>query len=372
VLADVEPNDGNWPIVRPAIGLISAQCTQQLWAEHPELGSRCADAILRFGLAAGNENVRMLFLLKNLSAYIAQDITPDSRLKGMIEDLRRRAHQIRSTAVIGPIAALLEVPALSKREGVDDAIGGLVEILRSATTDRPSLSLAAAYEGLLQLVRNQEALFYALELTNEEWRRMLEPVLVSLLDAWRAAQTKPALLAPFAIPGPTTADAIVVHNWTYASLAFGEAVGELARIEKALAAASECPDLRKSIAVARAIRMPADSPLEIEPETILEEAREPFYAALGARLASLRNMARDGQQGLLAALLVQCLKHGPEGLDTGVFAVAIERGFFFPEVGPAAWRQYEQRLDRADNLKFTLSTLLRQLQKRPGDARELV
>jgi hypothetical protein len=358
VLALVEPTDANWPVVRPAIGLLSAPCTQQLWAEYPELGVRCADTILRFGLAAGNENVRMLFLLKYLAPYISQGFIGNGRLKEIITDLRRRARQIRSTAAIGPIVALLEVPALSEREGIDDALGGLSEILRSAATGQPSLSLASAYEGLLQLARNRDNLLSALRLTTDEWKRLLEPVMVSLLDAWRAATANPALLTPFAIPQLTTANPTVVHNWTYASLAFAESVGELSRVEEALAAAALNAELNKSIAVARAIRLPANGQPNIEPEAIVNESREPFYAALGQRLVSLRSAMPDKQRTLIAALLVQCLKHGPDGLDAGVFAVAQERGLSFPEVDAVVWKQYEQRLDRTEELKFSLSALL--------------
>jgi hypothetical protein len=363
VLAQVEPTDANWPVVRPAIGLLSSPSAQRLWVDHSELGRRCADTILRFGLGAGSENVRLLFLLKDLVPYISPEGLDDARLQDVINDLRRRAHEIRSSAVVGPIAALLEAPALSKREGVDDAIEGLTEIMRTASTPKPSLGLATAYEALLQLVRSQETLFQVLGLTDAEWKRMLEPVTATLLDVWHAATGNPALLANFSIPFPTAANPTIVHNWTFASLAFGEAVGELPRIETALALASVNPELRTNIAIARAIRMPADYRPTLAPEAILEESREPFYAALGQRLALLASEAPDRQPALLAALLKQCLRHGPEGLDAGVLAVAIQRELSFPEVEQSTWERYEQRLGQKDSLRFSLSALLRGLSK---------
>jgi hypothetical protein len=48
-----------------------------------------------------------------------------------------------------------------------------------------------------------------------------------------------------------------------------------------------------------------------------------FYGAFGQRLALLAQMPDTKRKSLLARMLAGCLRHGPQGIDAAIFALAM-------------------------------------------------
>ena len=91
---------------------------------------------------------------------------------------------------------------------------------------------------------------------------------------------------------------------------------------EALNRAAEEPALRGPIALARAVRLAPGEFQSLTPELICADDAETFYSALGHRLVSLYYVERALREPIIDALLDQCLRLGPRGLDAAVFMAA--------------------------------------------------
>lgn len=361
LLQSVDPSQAAWPVIQPALGLLSDEPAQSLWHDDPALGQRCAAAIIRFGLGARSENVRLMFLLKDVAPYLVLSSDQKQALDDMVQDLRHRVYEINSSAVSWCIAGLLEAPGISRREGVNDALAALRLVMESAERAPRSMGLPLAYQCLLQLVQEEARLRRDLGLDNKELRNLLGSLLPSVLGVWRAAAQDPLVFTSFAIPTRTTPDPVIVHNWTFASMAFAGFLGAQDDLEPALANAEQRSELGALIAVGRAVSLSADPKVTLNPETICAETEDAFYAALGQRLVLLRAEPDAAvRHTALEALTEQCLRLGPHGLDAAVFNLAAEYGSNAP--ARDAIDAYRQRLSREETLKFSLGALLNPLQ----------
>ncbi|MGA2313410.1 MAG: hypothetical protein ABSF87_13735 [Xanthobacteraceae bacterium] len=100
-----------------------------------------------------------------------------------------------------------------------------------------------------------------------------------------------------------------------------------------------------------------------DPKRIRSEGREAFYRALGARLVALQGISeRQERRGLLQALVDQCLKLGPHGIDAAVFVLACEDGSL--GISEADYSDYEKRLTQKRDLRVTLIPTLINLDRR--------
>jgi hypothetical protein len=141
-----------------------------------------------------------------------------------------------------------------------------------------------------------------------------------LLDLWSVAEGKPEIFAPFSFPPTTVPNEIAVHNWTYASLVFATSVKRTEQMLVAVESAKQQPALADAISRAQIVRsLQNKEPISVD--TIGSESRESFYAALGMRLAALREMPREAGE-ICKALLVQCFRQGPREVDAAVLLAA--------------------------------------------------
>jgi hypothetical protein len=117
----------------------------------------------------------------------------------------------------------------------------------------------------------------------------------------------------------TTPNSVIVHNWAFASTLFRESMQQEERIKVALAEAASQPLLTDAIARAQAMRSAAKGDERIGPNEIRSENRDTFYSALGMRLTVLQKLPDARGRQICHAILDQCFRHGPRGLDAAVF-----------------------------------------------------
>lgn len=347
-------------LVQPAIRLIASEAAQRLWPAQRETAARSARLIAEFGLSAQSNAIWLLHLMEEIQPYLEEPVLQDRRIATIVASLRRGAQKINSSGVSGDIAALLTAPRLIGREGFEDALKGLIAILESANAGHPSLGIATAYDPVMLLTSKRTEIAAALQLDDAQMAALTRPLGKALQQFWKAAAASPALLAPFSIPPKHRAHPTIVHNWAYATFEFAGISAESAGILKAINNASENPELGRYIEVARVVRLPKTDPAILSVDHIKGEAAEPFYAALGTRLAVLAKAKPQGREPIIAELCRQCLRLGPNGLDAGVWAIAGELGIR-PPGEDSVVRLYKDRLSTKRELQRALRPLLDQL-----------
>lgn len=360
ILEEVPPSDGAWPLVLPAMNFITGNEIQALWAQNSDLGSRCAQTILRYGLESPLENTRLIALLEDIYPYVHVSGEQDERIQEVVRAVRDGAQNPNHSGVTVNISVLFAAPALVGRDGIDDAVRGLLGLLGTATTQRHSIAIATAYQPLNTLTYRLDTIAETLALSSIDLDTLLHPIVDALVDFWRAARQNALLFAPFAIPLPTAPNPVVVQNWAYVTLGFARRVGAFDRLSVVVDEAADNDQLAGPIALAKAVRMTAGEPITLEPDDIRLERREPFYAALGERLAYIAALPEgEDTQRAVAALVERCLILGPDGLDAGVFVIALHNHVI--DLPPAAVKGYRQRLERDRELMRGLFPLFRSL-----------
>jgi hypothetical protein len=94
---------------------------------------------------------------------------------------------------------------------------------------------------------------------------------------------------------------------------------------------------------------------EIEPRLVrLQCARTWWHGAQGGGV--LTSLSPDLRRNVTLALVEQCFRLGPNGLDAGVFAAALGAGITLETTQPAA-AAYRQRLDSNADLRLSLFPL---------------
>lgn len=357
LLKKVDPAADAWPITRPALEFLVATPVKQFSIMMPEIGKQIVDTILRFGELQKTEHARVLFYLHDFDPSLLHDKLIANKLQNPVVQVRHRALQSNSNDAVANIQALLIAPAISGRDGVHDALTGLANILKSASESRSSIALPEAYNSILLLASQQESLAKDLSLDLDEFRAWLVPLIPLVTNLWAWAKDRPLLFASFSLPPATVPNPVIVHNWAFASIVFGESLQQGNQILVALTNATDQPMLRNSITLARATRSVAEKSIEIDPEEIRKENRDTFYSALGRRLVVLQRLDDVHGREACSALLEQCFRHGPRDLDAAVFlsAVRLDVGASIHQTDHS---DYVKRMGNNRDLRLALIPLL--------------
>jgi hypothetical protein len=356
-LDDLDPAKNIWPVVQPALDFLSSKETKVLSDKAPELGRRIFATILRFGLNQETEHARLLYYLQDFDLDFVKNEPLLSELSYVVDDVRSKARTTNASDAVSNMCALLISSSISGRDGVKEAVDALVQVMASAMTARPSLSFAFAYDALLLLAARQTKIAKDISVEIDEFRAWLKPMLDLLPNIWMTSKESPLIFAPFSLPPATKPNSVTVHNWAYASINFALSMGELPSILSILESAAEVSVLREPILRARATRLSASNWDKFDPKNIRSEDRKTFYAALGQRLAQLMRIPVQAAADLLEALLDQCLRQGPHGLDLAVFLSAIERGITDFKARPD-YQNYIKRLDNDRDLRLAIAPIL--------------
>jgi len=369
VLDRTDPARDVWVIVQPALDFLVSEGAQRVWKQTPDLAKRIVSTILRFGVNQQTEHTRLLFYLYHFDLGSVHEEPLASQIAEVVRDVRRQARTINASNSVNNIRALLVASAVSNRAGVTDALTATTEILRSTLEGHLSISFANAYEVLLILSARKQQIMLEAGIEPREFNSLLEPILKLLGGVWKAAIQRPLLFAPFAIPPHTKPNQIIVHNWAYASLSFAKSLGEQDAMSSLLdeVAQKGDPELRNGIALARATRLAAGEMAGINPAEIRSENAQTFYSALGQRLASVQGLSETTRKEIVRALLDQCFRLGPRGLDAAVFLLAY--GLSLDNVAThSAYSAYAKKLENnreLRELRLALMPLLERLKRSP-------
>lgn len=360
-LDKIDPANGAWVIVQPALGILASTESKHLSEKDPILGRRIFSTVLRFGLNQDTEHARLLFYLQDFDIKSA-DAPMLAQLKEVVDDVRRKAGVINASNAVENIQALLVAPTIVGEDGVKDAITALIAIMNSAIGKRPSLSFAYAYTPLLLLAARQDKIADNIKITANEFRCWLKPVLDLFPAIWAKSQENPLIFAQFSLPEATKPNSVVIHNWAYASINFALSMNDLPPMLAILDSAAQVPVLRESISMARATRLAASEWKKFDPAAMQSEDRDTFYSALGQRLAQIRKIPSDARLGVIRSLLDQCFRQGPHGLDLAVFLTAIDMGVSDFETN-SEYRSYVKRLDNDRELRLAIGPTVLDTQK---------
>ena len=366
LLDKTDPETGLWPIVRPAMQLLVSKSVNKFVKRHSDLGQLILNIILKFGLMQQSENINILFYLHNFDSTLLDSTSIREALQDVVRKIRIDACKINSSNVVDNIRALLLAPSVSGVDGIEDALKGLMLILSSARSARPSIALSYAYDSLLLLINNKQKIAQALEMNYVQLKDKLKPIIPLIVELWQEAKKRPLVFAPFSLPPTTKPDQIIIHNWAFASIHFAEMLQESRKIEEALSEAATQPMLANGIALARATQSVAEKNDTYDADAIRLENRETFYSVLGRRLVVLQRLDDNFGAELCRSLLEQCFKYGPCEIDAAVFLLAVR---FNPndKISQESYSNYIKRLENKRDLRLTLMPILH-LVKNGGEA----
>ena len=299
--------------------------------------------VLRFGIQQKTEHARLLFYLHDFDLTTITSEDTWRGLKDVVLDVREHAGQINASNAMQNINALLLAPKITGPDGIASALDALTRILRSVLDGRPSMSFAYAYDAFRLLADRRQQISTEAGLDASEFRSRLVQFLPLLKSVWKQSEKMPSAFGSFSIPQSTKPNTIIVHNWAFASLAFASSLDDRPGMLVVLEEAAKVSSLQDGIALARASRLAAGDKEPLDADNIRSEKREAFYRALGSRLVVLQSVEAGLRGNLVQALLDQCLKLGPRGMDAAVFLLAAESGAI--SVSSIDYTDYEKRLE---------------------------
>lgn len=356
----IGPKASHWSTIGPALDLLTSEAAKRAIRDDPELTRRLTQTTVRFALEEGSENARLLFLLRDLDPTILA-VVDAAQLEAVIADVARRAQEIHVSSAASCIYALLSAPRLVGRKGIEAALAGLHEIIRSARTRRSDVSFPPAADATVLLGERASLIAKDLDLQQDAFQAAVGPLFEDLVEVWRLARDKPLTFAGFSIPRATAPSPVLVHNWAYGSLALASWLGRSAELQAALDTAEQAPALADGIAGARAARVIAGDDDTVRAEVLAKEPREAFYGALGRRILNLRDVEPTARAEPFRLLLDRAFVLGPHGLDAGLFTAALAAGLDGTLALTDARVDYRRRLNADRELRLCLFPLFQGL-----------
>ncbi len=360
MLEKADPARAGWVIVQPAIDLLATTPAQRLAKEDKDFDNRIVATILRFGLNQETEYTRLLFYLYQFDLKTVYQEPAVTQLRGVVQQVRKQALTIHASNAMENVRALLLAPAAAGSDGIKDALKAISDTLNTAFGDTRQLALAFpfAYETFVVLAQTQESIAKALSLSTEEFQNWLRPLVEQIVAVWGKAAEDPGIFAPMAFPRRTTPSPVIVHNWAFGSIALARSLGEQGKVAAALdAAAAKEPALAGPIATARAARLGLGELESLHPDSVRFDNADAFYSALGQRLVAVQHVSSELRDRVIDALLEQCLRLGPNGLDAAVFVAAgdfkLQNWRSTPE-----FTDYFKRVENSRELRLTLMPFL--------------
>lgn len=353
------PSDAAWPVTRAATKLLGSDAAARQARDDDGFHRDRSIALVKLALNSAHERTGLLYLLRDVDPSVVSEQIDAQGLAVIVDAIRKGALEIASSAATGNIHALLVAPKVAGQAGVSDAMRGMLGILRTASNKRPSPSLHDGYEVLLLLARHGDQIAADLGAAAsfiDEAKGLLEP----LCEMWRIAASKPLIFAGFAIPPLSVPNRVVVHNWTFATLAFAKWLDALPVVESALNTAYSNESLVEGMSVARAMQGTAATVLDAS--EVAAERADAFYAALGERLAAIGQRVDADARAYLRILLDRCMEVGPRGEDAALL-LATKRLNILLDPEKAGVVAYIAKLRNEPKLRLSLSPLLREVLK---------
>jgi hypothetical protein len=348
----------DWHTARRVFGFLLSESSLILLRQDEDAARRVITTILAIPDAGGNTS-DVLFFLQSFNADLLTDPKVIEKLREPINVLKDKASQINSSNTVEVIQSILIAPAVSGCDAVLAALRGLAKIIETASTERPSIVLAYAYQPLLLLARRRERFLEVFSAAIGSFQVEINGLIDRVIDFWKHVDHRPVLLTQFSIPPATVPDRVTVHNWAYASITFAEAFEAGTKMMTALSLVERKPELVEPIMQAIATRSGGQGSVSISPRDIRAESRNVFYALLGRRLAVLAALDESSARSPCAALAGQCLLWGPRESDVAVFLLSARLGIARTDLDKAGhWSNYTKRVRSKRELAPFMAPLL--------------
>ncbi|MCA0050631.1 hypothetical protein LB577_27385 [Mesorhizobium sp. B283B1A] len=354
-ISDANSSQEGSPLLRSALNFLGNDRIVALTKDNTNaLGGQLARAIIRLSMDTGAEQQRLMYWLRDVEPGILKDTSDQARLDEVVESLIQKAGMVASSEASGCAQALLIAPAISGVRGVEAAIAGLGKLLASVASGGSGFAAIDAYRPLTLLSTQHDEIAKNAGIETPTLVSIMAEIEAPLHGFWEKAAASPQLFNGFSLPMPTTPNPVIVHNWTFASLAFARAIGRREAMEAVLDRAAQNSLLRPAILTGRAVRVGIDgTPFDLS--TIADQPAEAFYAALGERLLQLTKLPPDQRPEVLRALIERCLQIGPSGLDAALFMAGIQDGVELPR--SISTDGYHARMRRSSELRLGLMPL---------------
>lgn len=355
---DVLEKSKNWPINQAAISLLVSESSRTYINERPKLVDRVISTIVDVGVSQESEHTRVLHYLHAFKPCLLEDVSVRERLDGVIAYVLKKSQEINSSNVGSNILALLIAPNFSGREGVKAALIGIEKVICSVTNKRPSLGLTFLYDSILYVCSHIQEISDSVSLSRDEFKKLLKPILHSVMELWLEAKVRPEIFATFSFSEKNKPDSVIVHNWAFASLSIAKLLGQEKKMLGVLDEAESHPLLKSSIVLAKATESLAEDSPDISVDSILSENAETFYTVLGRRLSILNKVDDDMSREICSLLLSQCLKFGPREIDTAVFVISQRLGLSEAVNNDCNYQDYFKRLQVNRDLRLVINPIL--------------
>lgn len=356
---------GAWVVIRPLEDFITSERASVLIRADQSLERRVVGLLLRQETAEGSDRAHLIHYLRTFDANRLDDPELKCRLQEVIEDIKKSAASVSSSAAPANIQALLGAAKLSGLQGVKVALDSLGTILESAGAAHRNISLPVAYYPLLQLAVEYDRIAAALCIPREEFLRMLTPLGDLLIKLWKKAADDPTLFVSPSFPPQQVPDSVVVHNWTFVSLRFARLLGEVEAIESAIDGAAEAgPSIAKAIMRAKTIQELSSGEDTFDEAKVKNDGNDAFYLNIGSRLSQV-DVSTDEGRGRCRLLLSMCLQHGPNDLDLAILSLAQQCGLTIEDSQGATVATYMARLKANREMNLIFLPLLNQLGYKP-------
>ena len=346
--------------VNPALQLLGSESVARKGKLGAGLYERAMKELVRLSLDWESASINIMYIFRWLDPQFIRGVEGSARMDEIVRKLIDRSSHINSSDAVANIHALLVAPRIAGLEGITAAIAALKAILETASSGKPAISFTDAFHPLILLSNSKEDLASDLALDPSSADELLRPLIPLLLEVWRVAAENPLIFAGFALPRRTHPNGTLVHNWTFATMAFGRAMSVLPDMRDAVAIAEGNPDLQRAISVAKSVRIGAGDPDDFNEEAILRAGSDAFYAALGSRLVVARRLPKDERVAKLSALIRGCFRFGPDGMDCGVLLAALDYELKL-DAGSVDAQAYEKRLQDKRDLRMSLFPILKEL-----------
>lgn len=362
-LQRIDPAKDMWPVVRPALTVLTSDPVKRLASSDRELGTRLAQVILRFGLGQRTEFASLLYYLRDFVASglpLANTGDIREQLDEVTEHVSQQANSLNSSNAIENINALLLAASFVKPGAVLGALDSFVRILETADKESRSISFPFAYSTLLLLARDHNLISNSIPQHAAEYNERLSRILTLVKRVWAVATNRPMVFTPFAFPEPTVPNTTLIFNWAVASLRFAKSLAIdnelLVSLRTASVSSAELSDpINRAIAMLLALE-----PQNLTTEEISKDSAEAFYAALGLRLASLRKLEANRHDEIVLALLAQVFRYGPRTEDLGVLAL-VRKAQLESNQTTTVVRTYRQALEARPELRELLKPFFEQV-----------
>lgn len=361
VLEKLSPSANFYVVVRPIQELLVSSKLRDFIRADSKLETRAITQILRFGLEQENDHALMMYHLRVFNVRLLEDKEIRKSLESAIAKIEERTKNINISSVLDNIQALLNASELCGVRGIQAAVDGLTRILTIEDGKRPNMVLPYAYGPLLMLANQHERIAASIEISDEEFKKLLRPLVGLLIRIWHSVKDNLTLFVPFSIPPSNKPSPVIVHNWAFVSIQFAEVLGEEKAVQDAIALAVRAqPTIADTVERASVIRTLVATDYSIDTEAIRNESRDAFYLSLGRRLSLISSSATNDFPELCEVLLDTCFRHGPHDLDMSVFTIAVQRKIVVDE-RYAFYKAYMERLETDSDQFLNFMPLLRLL-----------